>query len=86
MDVLHELGIARELTGKQRNRVFAYGQYLDKAEVHLPARLPDAPGTPLTVVDAAIGRRGRRDTPSHTLARSAATSTRPLNFHPQLPT
>lgn len=29
MDVLHKLGIAREVTGKRRNRVFAYGKYLD---------------------------------------------------------
>lgn len=28
MDVLVELGIARELTGKQRNRLFVYDQYL----------------------------------------------------------
>ena len=28
MDLLVELGIARELTGKQRNRVFAYDRYL----------------------------------------------------------
>lgn len=29
MEVLHELGIAREVTGKRRNRVFAYGKYPD---------------------------------------------------------
>ncbi len=29
MEMLRELGITRELTGKQRYRVFAYGQYLD---------------------------------------------------------
>lgn len=29
MEVLHGLWIAREVTGKRRNRVFAYGQYLD---------------------------------------------------------
>lgn len=29
MDVLVSLGIAREMTGKRRNRVFAYGSYLD---------------------------------------------------------
>ncbi|MDP6372198.1 MAG: Fic family protein [SAR202 cluster bacterium] len=28
MDLLIELGIARELTGQRRNRLFAYGQYL----------------------------------------------------------
>jgi hypothetical protein len=28
MDVLIELGIARELTGKKRNRVFVYDGYL----------------------------------------------------------
>lgn len=28
MDSLAELGVARELTGKKRNRVFAYGRYL----------------------------------------------------------
>lgn len=29
MKVLEDLGIAAEVTGKQRNRVFAYRQYLD---------------------------------------------------------
>jgi len=29
MQVLVDLGIAREVTGKQRNRVFVYGKYLD---------------------------------------------------------
>ena len=29
MELLVELGIAREVTGKRRNRVFAYGGYLD---------------------------------------------------------
>lgn len=28
LDLLVELGIARELTGKRRNRVFVYDQYL----------------------------------------------------------
>lgn len=28
MDLLVELGIARELTGKRRNRLFVYDQYL----------------------------------------------------------
>jgi hypothetical protein len=28
MDLLMDLGIARELTGKRRNRLFAYDQYL----------------------------------------------------------
>jgi hypothetical protein len=28
MDVLVELGVARELTGKKRNRVFVYDRYL----------------------------------------------------------
>ena len=28
MELLAELGIARELTGKRRNRVFAYDRYL----------------------------------------------------------
>lgn len=28
MDVLVDLGIARELTGKRRNRVFAYSEYV----------------------------------------------------------
>jgi len=28
MDVLVELGIARELTGKRRNRLFVYDRYL----------------------------------------------------------
>jgi hypothetical protein len=28
MDLLVGLGIARELTGRRRNRVFAYGRYL----------------------------------------------------------
>jgi hypothetical protein len=28
MDVLVELGVARELTGKRRNRVFVYDRYL----------------------------------------------------------
>ncbi len=28
MDLLVELGIARELTGKRRNRLFAYDRYL----------------------------------------------------------
>jgi hypothetical protein len=29
MTLLVELGIARELTGKRRNRLFVYTQYLD---------------------------------------------------------
>ena len=29
MDLLAGLGIVREVTGKRRNRVFAYGAYLD---------------------------------------------------------
>jgi len=29
MDALLNLGIARELTGQRRNRVFAYQRYLD---------------------------------------------------------
>jgi hypothetical protein len=29
MDLLVELGIARELTGKRRNRLFVYDQYLN---------------------------------------------------------
>jgi hypothetical protein len=29
MGVLERLGIARELTGKRRNRLFAYGTYID---------------------------------------------------------
>jgi len=28
VDVLVELGVARELTGKKRNRVFVYDRYL----------------------------------------------------------
>jgi hypothetical protein len=28
MDLLVDLGIARELTGKRRNRLFAYDQYV----------------------------------------------------------
>lgn len=28
MDALEELGVVRELTGKKRNRVFAYSEYL----------------------------------------------------------
>jgi hypothetical protein len=28
MELLRELGIARELTGKRRNRIFAYDAYL----------------------------------------------------------
>jgi len=28
MELLVELGIARELTGKRRNRLFVYGSYL----------------------------------------------------------
>jgi hypothetical protein len=28
MELLERLGIARELTGKRRNRLFAYEQYL----------------------------------------------------------
>jgi Fic family protein len=29
MELLIELGIARELTGKRRNRLFVYSQYLE---------------------------------------------------------
>ncbi len=29
MSVLVKLGVARELTGRKRNRLFAYGRYLD---------------------------------------------------------
>lgn len=29
MDLLEQLGIVREIAGKQRNRVFAYTAYLD---------------------------------------------------------
>ena len=29
MDLLVELGVARELTGRRRNRLFVYDRYLD---------------------------------------------------------
>jgi len=41
MDVLVELGIARELTGKRRNRLFVYDRYLT-----ILAEGTEAPGSP----------------------------------------
>jgi hypothetical protein len=38
MNVLAELGIARELTGKRRNRVFVYDRYLETLSEGTEAR------------------------------------------------